>query len=556
MLVLILLLLASDIQGRENSNAQTNVLFIIYDDLRPELSIYGKDHMVTPNFERLAKRSVVFDHAYCQIAVCNPSRGSLLTGLRPDRVNMYAFQSDFRPHMAFPTRLAESGYRTGGVGKIFHWDSDDPLLWTHGHSYHEDWYEYQNEEVGLYMNASTQPDRVRKEEDFRDYMMTTDSIKMLEQFAASGDYFMLGIGYKLPHLALHVPYRHWDMYRKMGNVWDVDKKELRFPKSSPAVAYRCCADQSFEYINGEGEDRTNKRLRLGDMHATLPQDMHNELMWAYSAAVSYMDDQLGRVLDAVDRLKLWNNLTIVLTADHGMHNGEKGLWEKWTLFDESTKVPLIISHPESTMRGQHYEYPVELIDVFPTVVDLANPPETSRKSTRCGGREVVCKPLQGQSLAPIIFARNATAKLFKTFAISQSFRCADKGKLEQLRTREKESVLFHTELVVSPWIDCIESASSIDKNTTVVSMGYSMRTKSYRYTAWYHFDETVRLPILTSPPVEEELYDHRGETLSSFGHGELHNVAWKTPFIPIKRRLKEHLDEYLSTLQSKNPKRY
>ena len=109
----------------------TNLLFIIFDDLRPELSVYGKDHMITPNFERLANRSVVFDYAFCQVAVCNPSRDSMLTGLRPDSVGVYGFQNSYGYHMIWPKHLARYGYNTAGVGKVRHWDGKDGDTWTY-----------------------------------------------------------------------------------------------------------------------------------------------------------------------------------------------------------------------------------------------------------------------------------------------------------------------------------------------------------------------------------------------------------------------------------------
>lgn len=149
---------------------QTNLLMIMFDDLRPELSIYGRKHMITPNFERLAARSVTFDQAYCQLAVCNPSRDSLLTGLRPDTVGTYGFQSNFRPHLVLQTQLVRSGYNTAGYGKISHWESFDPEVWSYD-LWENKWYEYQNNERYI-MNSSTMPDK-KPEEQFRDYEFTS-----------------------------------------------------------------------------------------------------------------------------------------------------------------------------------------------------------------------------------------------------------------------------------------------------------------------------------------------------------------------------------------------
>lgn len=131
--------------GAPKALRQTNVLFIMADDLRPELSIYGKQHMITPNFERLAARAVTFDLALCQVAVCNPSRDSLLTGLRPDTMATYGFQTSYPPNILFPQHFIKAGYQTASYGKIRHWDGPDPGLWTHDH-YNGDWYSYQNYE--------------------------------------------------------------------------------------------------------------------------------------------------------------------------------------------------------------------------------------------------------------------------------------------------------------------------------------------------------------------------------------------------------------------------
>ena len=125
---------------------QSNLLFIMFDDLRPELSIYGRSHMITPNFERLANKSVTFDQAHCQVAVCNPSRDSLLTGLRPDLTGTYAFQSSYMPHLILPAQLVRTGYKTAGYGKIRHWEPKMKEVWNYD-SWENGWYAYQNWEV-------------------------------------------------------------------------------------------------------------------------------------------------------------------------------------------------------------------------------------------------------------------------------------------------------------------------------------------------------------------------------------------------------------------------
>jgi len=303
---------------------QNNLVFIMFDDLRPELSFYGRKHMITPNFERLASKSVVFDHAYCQVAVCNPSRASLLTGLRPDTTKSYNFEMGYEPHLPFPAQLAQTGYNTAGFGKIAHWESDDRRVWNFD-SWNDKWYAYQNAEERL-MNSSVMPDKTRREEDFKDHTFTSRALDTLRNMSAQSKYFMLGIGFKLPHLALHIPHRYFKMYEDKKKNWALSPKELQYPQSLSEISYRCCAEQSFRFMNAEGAERFERSIPIGDINQTLPSEMHDELMMGYSAAVSYLDTQVGRILDVLDELHLWENTTVVLTSDHGMHNGEKGIW--------------------------------------------------------------------------------------------------------------------------------------------------------------------------------------------------------------------------------------
>ena len=303
---------------------RTNILFIIYDDLRPELSVYGRKHMETPSFDRLGNRSVIFDNAFCQVSVCNPSRDSMLTGLRPDTVGTYSFQWTYRPHMIFPSALQRSGYKTAGFGKFLHWETSEKDVWDVSNDL--DWYIYQNNEWGI-MNSSTTPDKVRHEKSFRDYMITSLAIEQLKIYARQPDYFFLALGMKLPHLCYHIPFKYYELYKNKTDLFKLSREERRFPSSTPMQSYRCCASSTFDYMNKEGAERHVRSIPIGeDANFVVPESMHNELMLGYCGGISYVDAQLGRVLDVIDELKLWNNLTVILTSDHGMHNGEKGLW--------------------------------------------------------------------------------------------------------------------------------------------------------------------------------------------------------------------------------------
>lgn len=538
---------------------KTNLLYIMFDDLRPELSIYGRSHMITPNFERLAKQSVVFDNAFAQIAVCNPSRDSLLTGLRPDTIGVYAFQSSFPPHLVFPRQLIESGYNTAGFGKILHWESNDRSIWNYD-SWENDWYNYQNAERG-WMNSSTMPDKNQPEEKFRDYLFTTRAIETMRKLHALPKYFMVALGFKLPHLAVHIPDKYYQMYKGRSDAWALSKKELRFPPSAPSIGYRCCPEPVFHYMNKEGSVPAAKSVHLGDINMVFTEQMHDELMHGYCAAITFLDTQIGRLLDVVDELKLWNNLTIVLTADHGMHNGEKGMWEKWTVYDESTRVPLMISHPQSPNKGQHYEFPVELLDIYPTLNDLLLQDFDRSKNCPPGA---ICRPLSGKSLLPAILGKPSKSKfiahdspsglkasnssippLERVFSVSQSLRCANKLRLMEEASMLKKSIPGQHKLVRQQiWGDC-DLNRRPQPTDEVALMGYSMRTLEYRYTAWVHFDRVNVVPLLDIPPYFEELYDHRGETPDDYTHLEIVNLVSKGGYEAVVLRHRDSLMDFV-----------
>lgn len=571
---------------------QTNLLYIMFDDLRPELSIYGKKHMITPNFERLASRGVVFDLCLTQVAVCNPSRDSLLTGLRPDTMGNYAFQTTYFPNPVFPQHLIGAGYKTSSYGKIRHWDGRDPSVWSH-ENFEGDWYTYQNWEWD-HMNSTVMPDKVRKEETFPDHIFASKAIANIRAMhAEKRNYYMTAIGFKMPHTALHVPYKYYDMYRASRSVWtDLEEAARLYPKTSPAVSYRCCADGQFRFMNEEGSKPSRRSEELEDMNHVVSKEMYAEMMQGYSAAISFVDKQLGRLLDVLDELDLWKNTTVILTADHGMHNGEKGLWEKWTLFDEATRVPLIIAHPLSPFKGQHYKEAVELVDVFPTVFDLTSAPidrktlvgaGMDRKSKNGGGKtdgkgDHRAKLIQpgGKSLASVVLgpryyipqwgisgekadahreeaaaASSAAAgtatgdlpvvmpMLPQTFGLSQTWKCAV-AAMSHIDVRNY-SHMRREKL----WKDC-DINNRTDAETSI--MGYSMRSSAFRYTAWVHIDRQHLFPDWGRELFEEELYDHRGEALGSLTHYELVNLARQRDFSDI---LASHRDVLMNFLQTK-----
>ena len=179
------------------------------------------------------------------------------------------------------------------------------------------------------MNSSTLPDKIKKEEQFRDYDYTSKAINRLEKFVKDkSKNFMLAIGYKLPHLQVHMPYHYYDLYKDKKQFWKLNRRESRFPHSAPDVAYRCCAEPKFMYMEQEGEVPAPpaKVINMGDINMVVSETMRDEMMQGYCASITYVDKQLGRLLDVVDKYDLWKNTVVILTSDHGMHNGEKGIW--------------------------------------------------------------------------------------------------------------------------------------------------------------------------------------------------------------------------------------
>jgi arylsulfatase A-like enzyme len=229
------------------------------------------------------------------------------------------FQWSFRPNMVFPTLFANSGYKTAGYGKIFHWDGKEKNIWNHD-QWDGGWYDYQEAEISL-MNSSTMADKIKPVEEFRDYIYTSKAIETMKQLHTRQEFFMVGLGYKLPHLQVHVPFKYFDMYRNKQHMWRRRKKELKFPNSAPIVAHKCCGAVDFQFMNKDGGEKFVEKENIGRMNQPFSQRMHTELSWGYAAAVTFLDAQIGRLLDTIDDMKLWDNITIVLTSDHGMHNG-------------------------------------------------------------------------------------------------------------------------------------------------------------------------------------------------------------------------------------------
>ena len=351
-----------------------NVLFFAVDDLNTHLGCYGFKIVKSPNIDGLSQRSTRFENAYCQYPLCNPSRSSLLSGRRPPKTKVWNNTTWFRDTIpdavTLPQHFRENGYFTAKTGKIFHAGLDDPKAWDVGGTPHV----VQRAAVGqAKADREKRADRwvaVEGEgENEPDYKTATEAVELLGR--KHDKPFFIAVGFLKPHVPFIAPKKYFDLY---------DPKRIELP---PDFAPN---------VTGTGPAyRPNFDLFI---RRDAPPALAREGMAAYFAAISFMDAQVGRVLSALDRLGLRDNTVISLFGDHGWHLGEKGMWSKQSLFEVGVHAPLMISAPGIRTGGQNCAAPVEFVDIYPTLADLAGLPLP-------GG-------LDGKSLAPLM--KNPKAK--------------------------------------------------------------------------------------------------------------------------------------------------
>ncbi len=423
---------------------RTNVLFLVSDDLNTQLGCYGDRLAKTPNIDRLAARGVRFERAYCSFPLCGPSRNSMLTGLYPNSTgilsNAQIFRQTIPSQVSLPQAFRRSGYFAARIGKLYHYNVPRSIG-TNGHDDPGSW-ELESNPAGvdrleeeprifslvpgqfgatLSWYASPRTDRFHT-----DGMMAEDAEWILERSARRTDRpFFLALGFFRPHTPYVSPRSYFDLYpeSEMPVVRGVKEDQADIPP--PALA-----------------SRKKEQDQLND-------DLRRQALQAYRAGISFMDAQVGRVVETLDRLGLSENTVIVFTSDHGYHTGEHGLWQKQSLFEESTRVPLLIVAPGATKKGGVARSPVSLVDLFPTLAEL------------CG----VERPanLQGQSLVPMLQDPTVAGR---GWAITEVVR--GDGPRRTGTTGENGGRF----------------------------LGYSLRTPRWRYTEW---DEGRR---------GRELYDH------------------------------------------------
>ena len=449
----VLLVLPAALFAKEVS--KPNILFIAVDDLRPELGCYGVKEIKTPQLDALAQSGVTFNRAYCQLAVCNPSRVSILTGLRPDSTKVWDLATRFRntiPNaVTMPEYFKQQGYHTVSFGKIFHNPWPDNQSWSEPHYWPKQstlWsakakqrlnaFKQQMRDDGKSDNAinriRAQATEIVDVEDHQhiDGGIAEQTISAMQRLAKQDKPFFLAAGFVRPHLPFVVPRKYWDLYQRD----EIAEAENSFiSEDSPAYAMNTMY---------EIRDYLDFYETPSPHQGSLTVEQQARLKHGYFASVSFIDTLIGRLLDELDTLGLAENTVVVVWGDHGWKLGEHNSWCKQSNYEIDARVPLIIRAPGSKANGQLSNALVELVDVYPTLCELAGLP--------------VPKNLEGDNMVPLL---NQSEKPWKDAAFNQFVRRDGKTPL----------------------------------------MGYSMRTDQYRYIEWQ--DRRTQSVVAT------ELYDHK-----------------------------------------------
>jgi arylsulfatase A-like enzyme len=443
-----------------------NILFIAVDDLRPELGCYGRDYIKSPNIDRIARAGMVFNRAYCQQAVCSPTRSSLMTGTRPDTTKVWDLVTHFRVALPEVVTLGQHfkqhGYFVQGMGKIYHGGLDDAPTWSvpwqtpkavkyaSPENVTLDQRQYEGEPdanapkkgsnriAAKAGSAPVGPPSAGKnsrgpafegadvpDSTFVDGKVAELAVSTLSDLSQKKEPFFLAVGFSKPHLPFVSPKKYWDLYAPAKI--QLAPNTFR-PKDAPDYAI----------LPGGG-----LRNYHGIPAGSIPDDLARQLKHGYYAAISYTDAQIGKILDELDRLGLTRNTIVVLWGDHGWKLGEHDAWCKHSNSENDANAPLLLSVPGMKAAGSHTDALVEFVDIYPTLAELAGLPLPTH--------------LEGTSMKPLL---DDPKRPWKSAAFSQYPR-SQKGGL----------------------------------------MGYSMRTDRYRLTVWVAKNDQSQVDAI-------ELYDH------------------------------------------------
>ena len=510
-LILATLVLSSSAMAADEATSRPNILFIAIDDLRPELGCYGSEIAVTPNLDGLAKGGLLFNRAYCQQAICRPSRASLMTGTRPETTGLfhnYVSLRELQPDiLTLPQHLIANGYETAYVGKIFHnGDTDEERSWSHraakwlgpnikkpnGPYRLPENVELRNENFkemfakygeaarrglasGPAFERADVPDHA-----YVDGYNTLLAIKTMKQMASGKKPFFLGMGYHLPHLNWCAPQKYWDLY-------DVSKIPLITDGTAPTDGAAMGLHASFEL-------RTRSNI---PKYGAIESDLAKTLKHAYLASTSYIDAQIGLLLKALDEAGLRENTVVIVWGDHGWHLGDMGVWGKATNYEIATRVPLMIWTPDMKARGHNTDALVELVDIFPTLCELADVPSP--------------KHLEGHSFVPLL---DKPDRPWKNAAFSQYPNPALREWAANPLSQGMRETWF------GPLIKDVEQriidqqGEKWDRKLFEEHLiGYTMRTDRYRLVVWRDHSN------LEAEPVFVELFDHETDP------NEMKNIA-------------------------------
>lgn len=489
-----------------------NVLLIFVDDLKPKINAYGSIEMSTPNFDAFTDTAMTFTRAHCPQAVCGPSRTAVLTGVRPDVSGVWTNgeASDFRAYLpdvvTLPEHFGDNGYSVHGIGKLYHQQNqsgqDASSSWNDGwersgasHRYYEGdaeggkWLDEDNgdsavsvTDMGEYNYRET-PAVAVTDEDYGDGLVAQKGIAKLTEYAddylTNGEHFFLALGFSKPHLPFACPKAYWDLYD---------------PENIDLTGY----DGNNVLPDGGAEFTAPNLSELNeysDVTGVPSPAQARELIHGYMASVSYVDAQVGKVLDALEDLdgtgELAANTIVVILGDHGWHLADHGaFWSKSSNFEQSTRTALMIRAPGMNTAGMECPAPVELMDIYPTIVDLAGLADPVQPAG-LESAAVSMRPLLEEPLRP-----------WKAGAFSQFQRNISGDGFNE------------------GW-----------------GMGYTIRTARYRYTEWWQTDINNRADKQQSSPEFIELYDYAADP------DETVNLAGDPDYAAVQSALAAALDE-------------